>query len=271
MSNGNYIKLNRSILDWEWYDDINVARVFIHILLTANYKAKRWHGIQIERGQRVISISGLAEETGLTVQQTRTALDKLIATGELTKSATSRYTLITVENYNKFQDVKTDNNKPSNMQPNKQATNKQQTNNNNIRNKESKEGKELKNTTPLTPQGEMETIVNQLPLELRSTVHDFIDHRKKMRKPLTVKALKMMLKKLNELSSGDSRTSIEILEQSIINGWAGVFPLPKGRLQNKPRNEALEMLKRGVFDDEEGNTTNNNIFEGSLSERNSNN
>ena len=137
--NGNYIKLNRSILDWEWYDDINVARVFIHILLTANYKPKRWHGIQIERGQRVISISGLAEETGLTVRQVRTALDKLIATGELAKSATSRYTLITVENYNKFQDVKISSDKPSDKQQGKQATNKRQTNDNNIRREEGKE------------------------------------------------------------------------------------------------------------------------------------
>jgi len=140
--NGNWIKLNRSILEWEWYDDVNVARVFIHLLLTANYEPKKWHGVQIDRGQRVISISGLAEETGLTVQQTRTALGKLIATGEITKSATSRYTLITVENYSKFQDVPANSDKPSDKQHDKQATNKQQTNNNNIRNKEYKEYKE---------------------------------------------------------------------------------------------------------------------------------
>lgn len=251
MMNGNYIKLNRSILDWEWYDDINVARVFIHILLTANYKPKRWHGIEIDRGQRVISISGLAEETGLTVQQTRTALDKLFATGELTKSATSRYTLITVENYNKFQDVNIDGNKPSNMQPNKQATNKQQTNNNNIRNKESKEGKELKNTTPHTP---LEEIVCQLPEEVRGTVREFIAFRKELddykspsnKSPLTSRSLKGLITKARTMSGGDTKTFIEIFEQSIRNGWKGVFEI------NKRQNNTVSLMDRiraGEFDE----------------------
>ena len=103
--NGNWIKLNRSILNWEWYDDINTFRVFIHLLLTANYKPKNWHGITIERGQRVISISNLAEEVGLSVKQTRTALDRLIETGEITKKATNKYTLVTVEKYTDYQDI----------------------------------------------------------------------------------------------------------------------------------------------------------------------
>lgn len=142
MNNGNWIKLNRAILDWEWYDDVNVARVFIHLLLTANYEPKNWHGIQIERGQRVISIGGLAEETGLTVRQTRTALDKLKSTGELTSRATNKYTLVTIENYSKFQDVKHDSDKQNGKQHDKRATNERQTNDNNIRNKEYKECKE---------------------------------------------------------------------------------------------------------------------------------
>lgn len=147
MNNGNWIKLNRAILDWEWYDDVNVARVFIHLLLTANYEPKNWHGIQIERGQRVISIGGLAEETGLTVRQTRTALDKLKSTGELTSRATNKYTLVTIENYSKFQDVKRDSDKQNGKQRDKRATNERQTNDNNIRNKEYKEYKEERERT----------------------------------------------------------------------------------------------------------------------------
>ena len=147
MANGNWIKLNRAILDWEWYDDVNVARVFIHLLLTANYEPKNWHGIQIERGQRVISIGGLAEETGLTVRQTRTALDKLKSTGELTSRATNKYTLVTIENYSKFQDVKPDSDKQNGKQRDKRVTNERQTNDNNIRNKEYKECKEERERT----------------------------------------------------------------------------------------------------------------------------
>ena len=32
-----FINLHRKILDWEWYDDINVFRVFTHLLLTVNW------------------------------------------------------------------------------------------------------------------------------------------------------------------------------------------------------------------------------------------
>lgn len=103
-----YIKLHRQILEWDWYGDINTKIVFIHLLLTVNYKPKKWHGIIIDRGQRVASLADLAEETGLTIRQIRTALEHLKATGELTKTMTSTATgqvpLITVENYTLYQD-----------------------------------------------------------------------------------------------------------------------------------------------------------------------
>ena len=60
---GSWIKIYRSLLDWEWYDDINTCRLFIHLLLTANYEDKKWHGMVIKRGQRFCSSVTLAWET----------------------------------------------------------------------------------------------------------------------------------------------------------------------------------------------------------------
>ena len=37
MLEGGFILLHRSILRWEWYGDLNTARLFIHLLLTVNY------------------------------------------------------------------------------------------------------------------------------------------------------------------------------------------------------------------------------------------
>ena len=114
--------------------------------------------------------------------------------------------------------------------------------------------KNEKNTPPYkSPQGdaELEAEVNQLPLEMRSIVFEFIEHRKEIRHPFTVRGLRMMLKKLNELSGGNIQTSTKILEQSIANGWQGIFALKNQQNSKKPRNEALEMLKAGVFDEEE--------------------
>lgn len=95
MLEGGFILLHRSILRWEWYGDLNTARLFIHLLLTVNYEPQRWQGIAVERGQRVASLAKLADETGLTVKQVRTALEHLKRTGEVTHKATSKYGLFT--------------------------------------------------------------------------------------------------------------------------------------------------------------------------------
>ena len=103
MLEGGFILLHRSILRWEWYGDLNTARLFIHLLLTVNYEPQRWQGIAVERGQRVASLAKLADETGLTVKQVRTALEHLKRTGEVTHTATSKYGLFTVNHYDRYQ------------------------------------------------------------------------------------------------------------------------------------------------------------------------
>lgn len=103
MLGAGYIKLWRSLLKWEWYSDVNVSRLFIHLLLTANYEDTTWRGETIHRGQRLTSVAKLAEETGLTTKEVRTALGKLTRTNELTIRTTNKYSVITVEKYDFFQ------------------------------------------------------------------------------------------------------------------------------------------------------------------------
>ena len=98
-----FIKLYRKMLDWEWYDDLNTFRVFIHCLLRANWKAAKWHGIEIHPGQFITSIPSLAEETQLSEMQVRTALKKLISTGEITSKQQARCRIITVNNWSAYQ------------------------------------------------------------------------------------------------------------------------------------------------------------------------
>lgn len=93
------------MLDWEWYTDTTVFKLFVHCLLCANYEDKRWRGIEVKRGSFITSYAKLASESGLTIRQVRTALDKLIETNELTKTATKGFTLINVVNYSTFQDL----------------------------------------------------------------------------------------------------------------------------------------------------------------------
>lgn len=135
-----WIKLHRSLLDWEWYSDNNVFRVFTHILLKANFEDRNWQGQVIKRGAFITSFQNLSKETKLSVQEVRTALTKLKSTQEITSQATNGYTLITIIKYSDYQDDDSDSNTPNNMQDNNPTTNEQQTNN-----KRTTTTKELKN------------------------------------------------------------------------------------------------------------------------------
>ena len=95
-----FVAFPRGLTAWEWYDDPNTCRLFIHLLLTTNWKDKPWHGMTIRAGSRVTSRRVLAEETGLSEMQVRTALQHLEATGYLTISRTAKFSVITINNYN---------------------------------------------------------------------------------------------------------------------------------------------------------------------------
>jgi len=102
--NNSKISLNRKIMEWEWYTEPKTSHLFVHCLLRANFKDNRYRGITIKRGQFLTSISKLSIETGLSFREVRTALKRLIATSELTQETHSQYSIITVNNYNKYQE-----------------------------------------------------------------------------------------------------------------------------------------------------------------------
>ena len=98
-----WIKLHRKIADWEWYKDINVSKLFIHLLLCAAFKPTRWAGTELQPGQYICTRKKLSEDTGLSESQVRTALARLIETGEIKTSATKKHTLITIVKYGVYQ------------------------------------------------------------------------------------------------------------------------------------------------------------------------
>lgn len=76
-------------------------------------------------------------------------------------------------------------------------------------------------------------------LQLRNTIYEFIKMRKAIKAPMTSKALKLMLSKLDKLSPNDinCETRIEILNQSIMNSWKGVFGLKKENIKKTVTEE----------------------------------
>lgn len=69
---------------------------------------------------------------------------------------------------------------------------------------------------------------------LNRTFLDFIEMRKKIKKPMTDRAIELSVRKLEDLSKNafgemDEGMAIKILEQSIMNCWQGLFPLKEGQ------------------------------------------
>lgn len=138
-----WISLHRKFIDWEWYDDNNTMKLFIHLLLKANHKKKNWKGIIINKGQILTGRKQLSFETKLSEQQIRTSLNKLKSTNEITIKSTNLYSLVSITNWNKYQGV---NQRITNEQPtdNQQVTTTNNVNNDNNVNKYSDE---IKNFT----------------------------------------------------------------------------------------------------------------------------
>ena len=122
-----WLKLFRCFTEWEWYSDTNTVRLFLHLLLRVNYRERRWKGIIIPRGSMVTSLAALAAETTLSVQNVRTCLAHLKSTGEIRVETTPCYTLITVNNYARYQDGGTCSNTSEQQPVNNPSTHSQQT------------------------------------------------------------------------------------------------------------------------------------------------
>lgn len=85
--------------------------------------------------------------------------------------------------------------------------------------------------------------------ELNEAILSFIEFRKSIRKPMTDRAVALLLSKLNGMT-GSIPEQIEILNQSIMNGWQGIFPLKEQQTRRtnyqqsvQTGNVFLEMLK----------------------------
>jgi hypothetical protein len=69
--------------------------------------------------------------------------------------------------------------------------------------------------------------------DLRQALNDFLEMRKKIKKPMTERALNMLLSKLDELAATDE-VKIKLLDQSILHNWQTVYPL-KEEKQQEPK------------------------------------
>lgn len=127
-----WIKIHRKIMEWEWFDDANLFKFFIGLILLANHDSAKWHGITVRRGEIVTSRERLASQFNFSEQQIRTMLKKLQNSGEITIKPTNKYTILNICNYDSCQCADVDNQPTNQPTNNQQITNNQPTNNQQI-------------------------------------------------------------------------------------------------------------------------------------------
>ena len=112
-----YIKLYRRMTAWEWYKESPMVHMLVHLIVMANRQPGRWKGVELQRGQLITGRHALSMQTGISERACRTCLERLKTTKEIAITTTSQYTLITVLNYDTYQD-RTDKNDQQNGQTN---------------------------------------------------------------------------------------------------------------------------------------------------------
>lgn len=100
--------------------------------------------------------------------------------------------------------------------------NTKELNTNNINNKKNKK------------ETEFDSVINEnfTDEELKQTIYEFIKMRKAIKKPLTTRGLELMINKLKKMTS-NTNEQIQILNNSIMNNWLGIFPLKEEEKQKE--------------------------------------
>lgn len=104
------------MLDWEWYDDTNCVRVFLHLLLKANWTDSEYKGHHVPRGSVVVGRKALSAELGISERCLRTTSKRLTECHAIDIKTTNKFSIISVCNFDTYN--------PSEMPNDQQTTSK---------------------------------------------------------------------------------------------------------------------------------------------------
>tara|TARA_R110000803_G_scaffold156365_1_gene220895 strand:- start:825 stop:1706 length:882 start_codon:yes stop_codon:yes gene_type:complete len=146
-----FISIYRKFLSWEWFDDERSVKIFIYLLLKANWKRRRWRGQWIERGQFITSTVKLAAELNMNRTTVIRNLKRFQESGEIVIKADTQKSVITICKYDNYQ-IKNEEVEQREQQPKRQPkqqredskSNSEGNSKSNTTNKGNKENKENK-------------------------------------------------------------------------------------------------------------------------------
>jgi Fe2+ or Zn2+ uptake regulation protein len=212
-----YIKLHRkAALNEVWRHDRTAWHVFEALLFLADYNSGIWSG-----GRLVLS-----EVVNINPNTCYSALKRLEKRNMIKSFSNNRFTTYHICNWSEYNDT-----------VNNQSTTSQQPGNTIKRNKEIKKVREI---------DEIQNLINQQEPKLAEALTEFYKFRKTLNKTkgkFSTQALKIMLTKLNKMYPDEIDMQIESINESIVNGWAGVFEV-KRRTNNQQESLVKQMLEK---------------------------
>ena len=126
------------MLEWGYFSDGNVLKVFLFLLLRANHKDNIVFETKVLRGQHITSIRKIAVYTDLSIKQVRLALNKLKKDQTIITKGTNKNTLVTIVKYDDYQSEKIkegeQKTKKGQSEDKQRATNNNDNNDNNEKN-----------------------------------------------------------------------------------------------------------------------------------------
>ena len=235
--NNGWVKLHRKMLDNPVVmKDSDHLAVWVYLLLNAThaeypalFKSKK---IMLQPGQLITGCVSIGNQLSISESKVRRTLNDFISDGQIDRQTSNKNSLITVLNWDLYQTY--DGQSDIQVTDNRRTSDGQVTTNKKIKKiKKVKEDKEI--------------IYSDSP-ELNEAIISFIDYRRSIRKPMTDRAVYLLLGKLNKMS-GSIPEQIEILNQSVVNGWQGIFPLKNEKAAGRKEVVPSWMNKKPGFND----------------------
>ena len=212
-SNNGWIKLHRKIIDSAVFENPKILKLWIWCLCKASHKGyESMVGNQIvvlQEGQFIFGRKKASSELNIKESMVYKYIKLLEKLEMINIKSNNKFSIITIEKWAFYQFDNDEEQQQKEQQRNNKGTTKEQQRNTN------KNVKNVKNVK--------EIIYSDVP-ELNETIIAFIDYRKSIKKPMSDRAITLLLGKLNKMSNS-VQEKIEILNQSILNGWQGIFPL----------------------------------------------
>lgn len=219
-----WVKVHRKMLENPIVcKDAEHLSVWIYLLLNATHKeyAVVFAGkkIILKGGQLITGRKSISSKLKINESKVQRILKTFEIEQQIEQQTSTKNRIVSILKWSNYQESEQQKEQQVN---NKRTTTEQQLNTNkNVNNVIMKECKK-DNTTIF------ESYTQNI--ELIETLKSFIEFRKSIKAKMSDHAINLLLKNLNKLTESDNE-KIEILNQSIVNGYKGVFPIKNNNVK----------------------------------------